>query len=51
MNTDKRLKIAIIAGAAAAAKYLKENKSATSEEAISYVNKKINEILANIDTN
>ena len=49
MDREKKLKIAIIAGASAAAKYLKNDKNATSEEVIRHVNKEIDNILSNID--
>jgi len=49
MKEDKKLKLAIIAGAAAAAKYLKNHNKATPDEAISHVSENINSILTNID--
>jgi hypothetical protein len=49
MDEKKRLKMAIIAGAASAAKYMKNNRNSTSDEAIRHVTKEINQIAENID--
>ena len=49
MDREKKIKVGIIAGASAAAKYLKENKNATVEETIKHVNKEIDGIVYNIN--
>ncbi len=49
MDEKKRLKVAVIAGAAAAAKYMKENRMATSDEAVKHVTKEVSRILDNIE--
>ncbi|MEK6918713.1 MAG: hypothetical protein AABW73_01610 [Nanoarchaeota archaeon] len=49
MNEKKRLKMAVIAGAAAASKFMKNNRMATSEDAIRHVTKEIASILENIE--
>ena len=49
MDEKKRLKMAIIAGAAAAAKFMKHNRMASAEDAIRYVTKEISVIVENID--
>ncbi len=49
MDEKKRVKMAIIAGAAAAAKFMKNNRTATSDDAIRHVTKEVAQILDNID--
>jgi len=51
VDEKKRLKMAIIAGAAAAAKYMKGNRMSTSEDAIRHVTKEVAQILDNIELN
>ena len=41
--------MAIIAGAAAAAKFLKDNRTATPDEAIRHVSREISQIVENIE--
>jgi hypothetical protein len=48
-KSDEKLKLAIIAGASAAVRYIAEKKPRTSEEVINHINKTINQILENID--
>jgi hypothetical protein len=49
MANDSKLKMAVIAGAAAAVKYVAEKKPKSSEEVINYINRNIDQILSNID--
>lgn len=52
MDEKKRqLKMAIIAGAAAAAKFMRNNRMATEQETIREVTKEVARILENIDKN
>lgn len=46
---SKRLKMAVIAGAAEAAKFKEKNWKATQEQVIQHVTDKVDEILNNID--
>jgi hypothetical protein len=48
-DEDKRLKMAVIAGAAQAYRYKEENPRATEQEVIQHVSDSSNEILENID--
>jgi len=49
MAQDKDIKMAVIAGAAEAAKYLRAHHMATIEETIKHVTKNMNSILEKID--
>jgi len=49
MEEDKRLKMAVIAGAAEAAKFKSKNWKASEEEIIRHVTEKVNEIIEKID--
>lgn len=48
-DEDKRLKMAIIAGASHAIKHKEENPTATRDEIIRHISKNASEILENID--
>lgn len=49
MEDAKRLKMAVIAGAAEAAKFKEKNWKASEEEVIRHVTDKVDDILNNID--
>jgi hypothetical protein len=49
MDENKRVKMALIAGASHALNYLKQNKRATHEEAIQHVSEISDEIVDKID--
>lgn len=48
-DTKKKMKLALIAGAAAAAKFMSETRMATPDEAVRHVSKEADRIVANID--
>ncbi len=48
-NEEKRLKMAVIAGAAEAAKFKEKNWKATEEQVVKHVTDKVGEILKQID--
>ena len=50
MNNQKKLKMAIIAGAAAALKYKDEHPSSSRDEIIRYINRESMKILEKLDT-
>ncbi|NCO11134.1 hypothetical protein GW924_00825 [Candidatus Pacearchaeota archaeon] len=49
MEEEKRLKMAVIAGAAEAAKFKDKNWKASQEDVIRHITEKVDEILKNID--
>jgi len=48
-DEEKRLRMAIIAGASHAAKYMKRNWKAEEDEVVKHVTDNVDEILENID--
>jgi hypothetical protein len=48
-DTKKRMKLALIAGASAAAKFMKDNRMATPDEAVRHVSTEADRIVDNID--
>ena len=45
----KKMKLALIAGASAAAKFMRENRMSTPDEAVRHVSKEADKIVDNID--
>lgn len=48
-DIKKRMKLALIAGASSAAKFMRENRMATPDEAVRHVSKEADNIVNNID--
>ncbi len=48
-DDEKRLRMAVIAGAAHAAKYMRKNWKAEEDEVVQHVTESVDEILDNID--